>query len=184
MTARVEAAEGTTVAARLVKGSAAEAGDPFLVLASRGQGRTAYFAGDIGQSYFAAPYQYQRKLITGAMSWAAGKYGPPITVEAPLCVQTAFYGLDGGRRAVIHLLNEVNTTADRALPEGNPPLREEILPVGGIRVTFHGKRPRRVTLQPEGLELAVEGKEGETSVTVPSLQLHSMVVAELGEVGQ
>ena len=64
---------------------------PFMVLNQPGQGRSVYFAEDMGQAYFIAPYQYQRKLISNAVRWAAAANKPPIEVNAPLCVQAAFY---------------------------------------------------------------------------------------------
>ena len=100
-----------------------------MVLNQPGQGRSVYFAADIGQAYFIAPYQYQRRLISNAVRWAAGANQPPVRVEAPLCVQAAFYTQKDGRRTVVHLLNEVNTTANRALP-GQQPFRAGGNPAG------------------------------------------------------
>ena len=50
---------------------------PFMVLNGAGKGRSVYFAEDIGQAYFIAPYQYQRRLISNAVRWAAGANKPP-----------------------------------------------------------------------------------------------------------
>ena len=47
---------------------------PFMVLNQPGHGRSVYFAEDIGQAYFIAPYQYQRRLISNAVRWAAGSH--------------------------------------------------------------------------------------------------------------
>jgi hypothetical protein len=71
---------------------------PFIVLNPPDAGRSAYFAADIGQAYFIAPYQYQRRLIGNAVRWAAAANQPPIKVSAPLCVQAAFYTQNGGCR--------------------------------------------------------------------------------------
>ena len=70
------------------------------------------------------------------MRWAAGANKPPVRVDAPLCVQAAFYTQQSGKRTIVHLLNEVNTTANRAIPENNPSQREETLPIVDIKVTF------------------------------------------------
>src|SRR4029079_14788289 len=101
---------------------------PFILLHDFGKGRSVYFAADIGQAYFIAPYQYQRRLITNSVRWAADANTSPITIEAPLCVQASFYVQDNPRRTLIPLLNEINTQANRAIPENNPPQREEIVP--------------------------------------------------------
>ena len=37
---------------------------PFMLLNNSGSGRSVYFAADIAQAYFIAPYQYQRRLIS------------------------------------------------------------------------------------------------------------------------
>lgn len=174
-TTDVKASEGVKVAATRLADPAAR---PFLMLSERGKGRVAYFAADVGQSYFLAPYQYQRRLITRAIQWAAGERRAPIRVEAPLCVQAAFYEQDGGRRQIVHLLNEINTTADRAIPENNSSMREEVVPIGGIKVRFSDRSIRRVQLEPEHEELPLQPAEGGVEVSVPVLKLHSMVVAE------
>ena len=151
---------------------------PFLIAAQRGKGRVVYCAADLGQSYFMWPYQYQRALLANAITWAAGEKPAAVTVEAPMCVQAAYYTLEEGKQTVVHLLNELNTTADRALPEGNSSMREEIVPVGGITVRFAGDAPRRVTLQPEGKALKVERDGAGSFVRVEGLEQHAMVVAE------
>ena len=43
---------------------------------------------------------------------------PPIAVHAPMCVQTNFFGQRNGKKLIVHLLNEINTSAGRALPKG------------------------------------------------------------------
>ncbi len=139
--------------------------------------RTIDRPADVGQAYFIAPYQFERKLITNSVRFAARNNPAPVTVEAPLCVQAAFYTQNGGKRTVVHLLNEVNTSANRALPENNPSQREEIIPVSGIRVTLAADATSAY-LEPEHKALEMKkGPEGVT-VTVPSLNVHSMVVFE------
>jgi len=148
------------------------------VLREAGRGRSAYFACDLGQAYFIAPYQYQRRLITNTVRWAAGPKPPPVRVEAPLCVQAAFYTQQDGARTIVHLLNEVNTGADRALPENNPPQREEVLPISGIRVSLDDPRVSRATQEPEHRPLPLERTAGGVRAVVPRLDIHTMVVFE------
>jgi hypothetical protein len=150
---------------------------PFLLLNERGKGRVAYFAGDPAQAYFLAPYTYERRLLTNALRWAAGDAQPPVEVQAPLCVQAAFYEQHGGKRLIVHLLNEINTSAGRALPEGDPPVREEIIPLTGITLSTKGRWVKAM-LQPEGQALKIESSAGVTRIHVPQLKLHSMVVLE------
>lgn len=151
---------------------------PFLLLSDIGKGRVAYFAADIGQSYFLAPYQYERRLLTGAIRWAAGSARPKVKVEAPLCVQTSFYEQEGGRRLLVHLLNEINSSGGRAIPENNSSMREEIVPISGIKVRFTGQNITAAHLEPEGQELGIKSVDGDQEVTLPPLGLHSILVAE------
>ena len=76
-----------------------------------------------------------------------------------------------GERLVVHLFNGLNTTSDHGLPEVDVPLREEAVPIGGIKVRFHQLTLKRVHLEPV--------TQGEwTEVAVPPLAVHALVVAE------
>ena len=69
-----------------------------------------------------------------------------------MCVQAvATRQTRSGQRLVVQLFNDVNTTANHARPDDDVPLREETLPIHDIRVT------------------------------VPQLDIHAMIVAELVE---
>ncbi|MEI6915764.1 MAG: beta-galactosidase trimerization domain-containing protein, partial [Armatimonadota bacterium] len=152
---------------------------PFIVLNEANPGRSAYFACDMGQAYFIAPYHYQGKLIANTIRWAAGNANPPpVKVEAPLCVQAAFYTQNGGKRRVIHLLNEVNTTANKALPENNPSMRREVLPIAGIKVKINDPSVTSAFQEPGHIALPLTKVDGGFEVKVPQLDIHSMVVFE------
>jgi hypothetical protein len=147
------------------------------MVSQRGKGKVAYFAADIGQSYFTSPYQYERKLMGNAMRWAASD-APTVKVTAPMCVQSTFYQQDNGKRTIVHLLNEIDTTTNRALPEGAPSMREEIVPIADIKVEFRDTSITRVHLEPESQDLPIKKTADGVEVTVPKLMLHSMVIAE------
>ncbi|MGB9620646.1 MAG: hypothetical protein ACPL7K_09560, partial [Armatimonadota bacterium] len=151
---------------------------PFIVLNQPGRGRCVYFASDMGQAYFIAPYQYQRRLITNAVRWAAGPNRPPVRVDAPLCVQAAFYTQNEGKRLIVHLLNELNTSADRALPENNPSQREETVPITGIKVELSRTDVSNAYLEPGHTPLALTRTPEGVQVIVPRLDVHIMVVFE------
>jgi len=151
---------------------------PFMLLHRAGEGRSVYFAADVGQAYFIAPYQYQRRLISNAVRWAAGSNKPPLRVDAPLCVQAAFYTQNDGRRTIVHLLNEVNTTANRAIPENNPSQREETLPVLDVKVAFDDSRIVSAFQEPGHHPLPLKRSAASVEVTVPRLDVHAMVVFE------
>ncbi|MGO8749502.1 MAG: family 10 glycosylhydrolase [Thermoguttaceae bacterium] len=150
---------------------------PFILLNNSGRGRCAYFAADLGQAYFIAPYQYQRRLISNAVCWAAANQSP-VRVDAPLGVQAAFYTQNGGKRKIVHLLNEVNTTANRALPENNPPQREEILSISGIQVALSDPKIIAAFQEPGHQPLALTRTADAVQVTMPRLDVHAMIVFE------
>src|SRR6185295_7749592 len=124
-------------------------------------------------------YPYQRVVFAQAIKWAA-RTPAPVAIDAPMCIQsTVFRQKDaGGERLVVHLFNGINTASDHGLPETAVPLREEVVPVGGIKVRFHMQTLRRVHLEPEGVDLAPVSHDDWTEVSIPPLAVHSMVVAE------
>ena len=152
------------------------------VLNTVGQGKSVYLAAALDHGYYMYPYPYYRYLLKRAIGLVAS--GPqPTVVTAPKCVQTSTMRQDtpeGRERLVVHLFNNVNTTANHAYPIDDVPLREETIPIHDIKVAFRAENIARVHLQPEGTELAVtKNAEGLSEVTVPKLDMHSMVVAEL-----
>ena len=68
------------------------------------------------------------------------------------------------------------------LANDDVPLREEVVPIHDIRITFAPSyRFGRVHMEPEGQDLKVVPTPGGPSVVVPRLDIHSMVVAELAQ---
>jgi hypothetical protein len=154
---------------------------PFMLLNDVGKGKSVYFAADIAQAYFIAPYQYQRRLISNSVKWAAQSNQPPIAVKAPLCVQAAYYTQNNGRRTIIHLLNEINTSADRAIPENNPSQREETIPIHDIKLTITGLDVATAFAEPGHETLPLKRTEKGVEVILPKLDVHRMVVLEGAE---
>jgi hypothetical protein len=171
----VEAQPGTTKLGRRLADPPAPG--PVIALNHSGAGRNAYLAADIGQAYFIAPYQYQRRLITNAVRWAAGDHPPPVRVDGPLCVQAAYYTQHDGARTVVHLLNELNTSADRAIPENNPPQREETVPIAGVKVSL-SKHAATAFLEPGHQPLPLTAVGRGVEAVVPRLDVHAMIVFE------
>ena len=151
---------------------------PFIAINEANPGRSVYFACDMGQAYFLAPYHYQGKLISKAVRWAAKDVPPPIKVEAPMCVQTAYYTQNEGKREIVHLLNQVNTTANSAIPENGVSMRMEVLPIHDIKVTALGRTPSKAFLVPGETPLPITQTEAGAEVTVPKIDIHAMVVFE------
>ena len=83
-------------------------------------------------------------------------------------------------RLLIHLYNDVNTTAFHALPVDDVPLREEVLPIHSIGVKLSNEyRIKRVHQEPEGTEISFKTVRGSTELTVPRIEIHSVIVVEL-----
>jgi type 1 glutamine amidotransferase len=154
---------------------------PAAATGTFGKGRVVYLAAGLDAANFSYGYPYTRILLARAMRWSAGGEALPVEVRAPMCVQSTFWEQrdDKGRRVIIHLFNNLNTTSDHGLPENDVPLREEAVPIAGIRVSLNGLDVARVHLEPEGTELDVREGEGGRFVEVPPLEIHSMVVVEV-----
>jgi hypothetical protein len=170
-----------TLAVAFPKGSdEAKNTSPAIISHQFGKGRVVYFAAGIDAGYYSYSYPYQRRLLSQAMRWAADE-PPPVDVQAPMCVHATTFRQEknGKQRLLIHLYNDVNTTAFHGLPNDDVPLREETLPIHDIRVTLRGYEIASAKLQPEGKELTVTTDKNETSLVVPRLEVHSIVVVEL-----
>ncbi len=154
---------------------------PGVVSHTYGRGRVVYFAAGFDAAYYLYAYPYQRLLLAHAIDWVAAR-PQPVAVEAPMCVHSTVMrqSRNGDERLIVHLYSDLNTTAFHALPADDVPLREEVVPIHGIRVTFAPEyRLGRIHLEPQGLELKPSATPRGVSVVVPRLDVHAMVVAEL-----
>ncbi len=172
--------ENTRVLATLAPKSDAK-GDtvPAILTHTFGKGRVVYFAAGFDAANYNYAYPFHRVLLRNAIDWAAASPAP-IAVEAPMCVHAvSTRQTKNGERLVVQLFNDVNTTANHARPDDDIPLREETLPIHNIRVTFRGYKLGRIHLEPGGIDLEKQTQGAETTVIVPRLDIHTMVVAEL-----
>ncbi len=179
--ASVVGAEVKTAATLQAKGVANAPQVPAVVTNRFGKGRVVYLTAGLDAAYFTYPYPYQRLLLRYAVDWVA-EQEPPVTVSAPMCVHSTVMRQRTGstERLIVHLFSDLNSSAHHALPGDDVPLREEVVPVAGITVTF-GKDYRlgRVHLEPEGIDLIPETTDNGAKVCVPPLNVHAMVVGEL-----
>jgi len=164
--------------------NAKEAGAPLLpgmVVHSYGKGRVVYLSAGLDSAYYLYPYPYYRLILARALRWAAGEQ-PRISVQAPMCVHSTFFRQKKeGERLVVHLYNDVNTSGNHAKPDDDVPLREETIPIYGIKVGFSGYDIKSIHLEPEGTKLTPRKAGSRIEVTVPRLDIHTMVVAELSK---
>ena len=153
---------------------------PGVVTNTHGKGKVVYLPASFDSAYYLYPYPYHRLVLRHAIDWAAAA-PPPMSIEAPMCVHaTLMRQTKVGERLIVHLFNDLNTTAHHAFPNDDVPLREEVVPIRDIAITFAAHyRIRRVHLEPDGKELQLRRAADGTQVIVPRLDIHAMVVAEL-----
>ncbi|MBX3443822.1 MAG: ThuA domain-containing protein [Planctomyces sp.] len=177
-----ESPETSLAATAVPHGESSAPPRPAIVARTFGRGRVVYFAAGIDHANYMYSYPYQRVLLANAMRWAAGS-PPPVEVRAPMCVHATTFRQtrEGSERLLVHLFNDVNTTAFHALPNDDVPLREETIPIHDIEIALRGYAIRSAVQQPEGRTLEVE-RAGETaSITVPRVDVHSVIVLELAD---
>jgi hypothetical protein len=152
---------------------------PAVVSRQFGKGRVVYLAAGIDAALWSYAYPYQRRLLTRALEWAA-REPAPVAVQAPMCVQaTYFVQSDNGRhRPIIHLFNGLNTTANHGRPDMDVPLREEVVPIPGITVTFLKDAPKSVYLEPGRRLIHSKRTAQGVMVELPPLEIHAMLVGE------
>lgn len=159
-----------------------EGGEVIPAIAARqfGKGRVAYLPIGVDAALWSYSFPYQRVLLAGAIAWVASE-PCPASVQAPMCIQATYYqqpGEGGGNRVVVHLFNNLDSTAGHGIPGMDVPLREESVPVHGIRVTLRGEKPKSVHVEPGGFRPRVRNLPGATEVELPPLEVHGMLVAE------
>jgi hypothetical protein len=148
---------------------------PAGVARTFGKGKVVYFAAALDAALWGYSFPYQRRLLARSIEWAAAKPFD-IQVEAPMCVQTTFcrQRIEGKPRTVIHFFNGLNTTGGHGLPTAEVPLREEAVPITGIRVRFSQNPPKRCRFEPAGVDVPVRNGVA----TLPPLEVHGMLVGE------
>jgi hypothetical protein len=164
-----------------VKSTPDGAAFPGVIAHEYGKGRVVFLAAGFDAAYYLYAYPYQRLILRHAITWAASA-PPPLSVEAPMCVHATLMRQTKGdaQRLLVHLFNDVNTTAFHARTSEDVPLREEVVPVHDIRIIFQpGYRFRRIHVEPEGKDLEMRKTVEGTRVIVPRLDVHSIVVGEL-----
>lgn len=156
---------------------------PAILASTVGKGRVVYFPIWCDSAYYTYPYPYQRILLNEAIQWAASA-PPAIEIDAPMCVHAGFFRQtqDGKERLVVHLYNDLNSVGQHGKPHDDVPLREEVIPLHDIKIRFKNYQLGNVMWQPEGNTLAANKiirEAGTVEFTVPRLDIHGMVVAEL-----
>jgi hypothetical protein len=156
---------------------------PAVITRSFGAGRVVYLPACLDAAMWSYSYPYQRRILTRLVEWAAGDGNlPPFRIDAPQCVQTTFWtqkvaGMTRDR-VIIHFFNGLNTAANHGLPAVDVPLREETVPIHGIRVDLRNQPVRKILVEP-GHRFATVIHPTGPFVELPPLELHQMLVLEM-----
>lgn len=165
---------------RCRRGADPNAKDPPAVIVRRAaRGRVVYLAAGIDAALLSYAYPYQRRILIRAIDWAAGEPFS-ISVDSPMAVHVTFWEQAdaSGRRIIVQLWNGIDSAASHGLPGMDVPLREETIPVHGIRVRFADPAPRRFHVEPGGLEILSRREGSSAVVDLPPLEVHAMLVGE------
>jgi Beta-galactosidase trimerisation domain len=173
---------------------------PAIMVGEFGKGRVVYFAAAVDKGMFFYPDAYMRQMLANAVRWCARDEKPLVEVHGPLILTATVRRQPDAKRIVVHLLNQGSSWGMHSiyqkiapLPEelskqwgfpnqselrGTWPIREEVIPLSGIRVTCHVPGVKKATLQPGAIDLPITQNPGGAEVTVNNLSMHAMVVFE------
>lgn len=173
--------DANEVIARILPAGSGQAAIPAVICRSFGAGRVAYLPACLDAAMWSYSYPYQRRLLTKLIEWAAGTDPFPLRIEAPKCVQVTYWrqttGASGKSRYVLQFFNGLNTTANHGLPAVDVPLREETVPIHGIKVHLGNLPFQQIVVEPSHSAARFLDAE-KTVVELPPLQLHQMLVIE------
>lgn len=160
---------------------------PFLILNQYGKGRVCFYPEEAGSSYYHTSYTYLRRLLRNGTIWAA-KGNPSVSVEGPLCLASTYWEQNEGNRVIVQLLNDLGSTGMRARDSVTGyaltreirymPVREEVIPIHDIEIRCAVPGIAKAFLEPGGMPLKLTKITGGVAVTVPKVELHSIVVFE------
>ena len=168
------------VIARLIPDGWKDAPIPAVITRTYGSGRVAYLPACLDAAMWSYSYPYQRRMLTRLIEWGAGGRFP-IEIEAPMCVQTTFWRQrleEGGSRTVLHFFNGLNTTANHGLPVVDVPLREEAIPIHGIKVHLREHAFRHAFAEPGHVPVKLSNSPSGSVVELPPLEIHQMLVLD------
>ncbi|HVK11632.1 MAG TPA: hypothetical protein VM597_22870 [Gemmataceae bacterium] len=178
----------------------ARARHPAVIASEYGKGRVVYFPASVDKGMFFYPDAYMRQMLHLAARWAARDAAPPLGVDGPLILTATFRRQPEKKRYVVHLLNQGSSWGQHSiyqkvapLPDelnkqwgfpnrselrGTWPVREEVIPLGNIRVRCRVPGVTRATLQPGGVPLPLTKNDDGAVATVNDLGMHAMVAFE------
>lgn len=134
--------------------------------------RIIYISQPIFRSYQRQGMQLHRDLVANCLSLLYEN--PLLSVDLPSCGRVSIMHQPKENRYMIHLLYGVPIT------RGETEVIEDIVPLRDVTVTCAVETdPKRVYLAPSGGDLEYEYSGGKVKLTVPVIELSSIVVVEV-----
>jgi hypothetical protein len=150
--------------------AAASASHPAASLTTLGKGRIAATYFSFSRGYLASRAPGMRSFLNELIRELFPQ--PLVQVTGSPDVDVSVSRLRG-----LLTINLVNTSGHHWDKER--PLIDSIAPVGPLAVVIRTtKRPARISLEPGGQTLPFEYREGEVRLTVPQLEIHSVVIVQ------
>jgi len=150
-------------------------GYPAITFRKVGKGAVAYCAHDVFRAYHAKNEWTLKHIVETLVRRVAP--GFPIKVEAPAWLEVTLAAQDtpAGHRTVVHLCNY---HGNRPFDASNLCI-EQTLPVRRVKVTLmYPQRPRKITLEPGGVEPRWTFRGRKLTVRIPEVEIHTAVLIE------
>lgn len=149
---------------------------PAIFETTYGRGKVIYLPFDASWMYFRYGQAFLARIMELALRDTASE-PPPVEVTAPSIVQAMLHAQ--GDRLVVHLLNDISSMGRSQNVVGQSLYeRREVIPIHDVRVTFRGSAQREIFLMPGKKRLTATATKDGFQVTLPPLEIHTMVVAE------
>ncbi len=167
-------------------------GAPGLILHRHARGRSLFFAGLPGMQYRTFGVDTTRRAMAGAVRLLLDREAP-VEVDAPGSVELYAHRQPGRNRLVVNLVNWIQGCSRTAGSLSSTSLGDDrskhlrfdeiarMPPAGEVVLRFRARRGqsiRRVYLAPERSPLRMQRADRDVLVSVPSFDVHAMVVAE------
>jgi hypothetical protein len=144
--------------------------DPILIVNQNpGAGRTAYFAPQIGRSFWQSRFPDMATLIRDSVQWAANTE-PPLRIVGPPTFHTSLRR--SGDRLMVHCINLT----------GGERLFSELIPLHDIRISIrcdNGMKVRRAWRASDGARLKIEKQGAYVTTQLDKLTDYDVVVFEM-----
>jgi hypothetical protein len=142
---------------------------PASCITQYGSGQIAFIVSDMGENYLHYRSFQERDLINGLVSVLFSN--PIIKISGTHQVHVAINTL--GSKTIIHLTNTTGQPISKDLFS-----YDEITAGGPLVIQLKIKKPIKLILQPENIQLPFTYSNGKAEVKIPSVKIHSMIVAE------